>query len=84
MTIPLIIAGAALIMAILERAPILVWAGAGLLGWVAGEMIVSDPWLETQFGEEFVPRLELPAAALGAAIVVALAYLSRRRSAARA
>ena len=83
-SIPLIIAGAALIMAILERAPILVWAGAGLLGWVAGEMIVSDPWLETQLGEEFVHRLELPAAALGAALVVALAYLARRRSAARA
>ena len=38
-SIPLIIAGAALIMALLDRLPILVWAGAALLGWVAGEML---------------------------------------------
>ncbi len=39
---PLIIAGIALLMALLERFPILVWAGAALLGWVAGEIIVKD------------------------------------------
>ena len=38
-SVPLIIAGSALLMALLERFPILVWAGAGLLGWVAGEII---------------------------------------------
>ncbi len=41
-SIPLIVAGATLIMALLSRYPILVWAGAGLLGWIAGELIVSD------------------------------------------
>src|SRR6266436_7177784 len=33
-SIPLIVAGAALIMALLDRFPILVWAGAALLGWI--------------------------------------------------
>ena len=42
-SIPLIIAGAALIMAVLDRLPILVWAGAALLGWIAGEVIATDP-----------------------------------------
>lgn len=42
-SVPLIIAGAALIMAALERFPVLVWAGAALLGWVAGEVIATDP-----------------------------------------
>src|SRR5206468_7174751 len=42
-SIPLIVAGAALIMALLTRLPILVWAGAALLGWIAGEVIASDP-----------------------------------------
>ena len=37
-SIPLIVAGAALIMALLDRFPILVWAGAGLLGWIVGEV----------------------------------------------
>src|SRR5712675_1814700 len=42
-SIPLIVAGAALIMALLDRFPILVWAGAGLLGWIVGEVIATDP-----------------------------------------
>ena len=42
-SIPMIIAGAALIMMVLDRFPILVWLGAILLGWIAGEVIESDP-----------------------------------------
>jgi YjbE family integral membrane protein len=42
-SIPLIVAGAALIMALLTRLPILVWAGAALLGWIAGDVIATDP-----------------------------------------
>ena len=42
-SIPMIIAGAALIMMVLDRFPILVWLGATLLGWIAGDVIESDP-----------------------------------------
>ena len=42
-SIPMIIAGAALIMAILDRLPILVWLGAVLLGWIGGAVIATDP-----------------------------------------
>ena len=42
-SIPMIIAGAALIMMVLDRFPILVWLGAILLGWIAGDVIESDP-----------------------------------------
>jgi YjbE family integral membrane protein len=42
-SVPLIVAGAALIMAVLDRYPILVWAGAALLGWIVGEVIATDP-----------------------------------------
>ncbi len=42
-SVPLIVAGAALIMALLTRLPALVWAGAGLLGWIAGEVMATDP-----------------------------------------
>lgn len=41
-SIPMIIAGAALIMMILDRFPALVWLGALLLGWIAGDVIASD------------------------------------------
>ena len=42
-SVPLIVAGAALIMALLTRLPALVWAGAALLGWIAGEVMATDP-----------------------------------------
>jgi YjbE family integral membrane protein len=42
-SIPMIIAGAALIMMVLDRFPILVWLGATLLGWIAGDVIEGDP-----------------------------------------
>jgi YjbE family integral membrane protein len=78
-SIPLVIVGASLIMTLIERFPIFVWLGAGLLGWVAGEMLISDPWLVGQLGEVAAHRLEMPVAALGALFVVGLGYLLRRR-----
>jgi YjbE family integral membrane protein len=42
-SIPMIIAGAALIMLVLDRFPLLIWFGAMLLGWIAGDVIASDP-----------------------------------------
>ena len=49
-SIPLIIYGSTLILKLMTRFPIIVTVGAGLLGWVAGEMAISDPsitgWVE--------------------------------------
>jgi YjbE family integral membrane protein len=42
-SVPLIVAGSAILMALLERFRILVWAGGALLGWVAGDIMASDP-----------------------------------------
>ena len=79
-SIPLIIAGASLIMTLLEKFPILVWAGAALLGWIAGEMILTDPAIVSRLGADRVHAWEYPAAIAGAVIVVGLGYvLSRRR-----
>jgi len=41
-TMPLIIFGSAMLMKLMERFPVLVTLGAALLGWVAGEMAISD------------------------------------------
>ncbi len=48
-SIPLIVAGATLIMGLLTRFPVLVWAGAALLGWIAGELLVEEVFLKTYF-----------------------------------
>lgn len=74
-SVPLIIAGSALLMSLLERFPILVWAGAALLGWVAGEIIVKDAAVVGYLGAEFVDKIHLWSAAAGAVFVVALGYV---------
>jgi YjbE family integral membrane protein len=49
-SVPLIIYGSTLILKLMARFPVIITIGAGLLGWVAGEMAVSDPsvhaWVE--------------------------------------
>jgi YjbE family integral membrane protein len=81
-SIPIIIAGAALIMALLDRLPILVWLGAALLGWVAGEAVITDkavaPALVAAFGERFAETLQWAACAAGAALVLIAGALWRR------
>ncbi len=42
-SMPLMIVGASLITKIITRFPILVWFGGGLLGWIAGELMATDP-----------------------------------------
>jgi YjbE family integral membrane protein len=81
-SIPLIVAGAALIMSLLDRFPILVWAGAALLGWIVGEVIATDPvsvgYLNANFGEAIAHKVEYVAAAIGAVLVLLVGGLWRR------
>ena len=81
-SIPLIIAGAAIIMSLLDRFPILVWAGAALLGWIAGEVIATDPavgaFLVDRFGHDAHRTIELATAAAGAFLVVFAGWMWRR------
>jgi len=46
-SIPLIIFGSTLILRVLDRLPVLVWAGAALLGWVAGDLIADEMLVRT-------------------------------------
>ena len=64
-------------MALLDRYPILVWAGAGLLGWVAGDIMIKDGALLNWFSAGLVESLHHWAAAAGALFVVATGYLIR-------
>ena len=70
-SIPLIVAGAALIMALLNRLPILVWAGAALLGWIAGSVIATDPAIHPKLGAFFAgpfgAKLDAPLMSFGVA-----------------
>lgn len=42
-SIPLVIGGATMLMNLMERFPVIIMGGAAMIGWVAGEMISTDP-----------------------------------------
>ncbi len=90
-SIPLVVFGATLLIKLMERFPVIITVGAGLIGWVAGEMLVADlalkDWL-THLGVEYRNdqpflggySLELLAGAVGVAIVVVLGlWLARKK-----
>jgi YjbE family integral membrane protein len=77
-SVPMIVAGSAVILAVMDRFPLIVWAGAALLGFVAGEMLVSDKALEDRFGGAFMHSWETTAAVTLAVVVVAVGWLVRR------
>ena len=80
LSIPLIVVGASLITNIITKYPIFVWAGAALLGWIAGEMIISDTAAFTKLGLSLPHQLHYPAAAFGAALVVAVGYFLKPKA----
>jgi YjbE family integral membrane protein len=77
-SIPLIMAGAALVMALLDRFPIVVWAGAALLGWIAGEIIAKDPLFTAALDPASAHTAAIIGATLGALFVVGVGLLRRR------
>ena len=79
-SIPLIIAGAAMITALFDRFPVLIQAGAALLGWVAGEMFATDPFLVSLLGETITHQLEYVLAAGGAVLVLAIGSLAEEEA----
>ena len=80
-SVPLIIFGSTLMLKLLTRFPVLVVAGAVLLGWVAGEILIADEALDRWFGP-LPDHIDLFASAGGAMLVLAIAgilHLMRRR-----
>ena len=77
-SIPLIIFGSTLLLKVMERYPIIITLGAALLGFLAGEMVMTDPAVSQHFGAQ--PPVLVNAVGLGCALlVVALGKLLQRR-----
>ena len=76
-SIPLVVFGAAILIKLIARFPIIVLVGAGLIGWVGGEVIVTDPaW--SGWVEEHAHWLDWAAPALGALVVIGFGKLMAR------
>ena len=80
LSIPLIIFGSTLVLALLDRFPVFIWAGAALLGWIAGGLLCSDPvlaaWLRPRW-----PDFDIWDGPAGAALVLLIAWLGPRLTA---
>ena len=93
-SIPLVIFGATLLIKLMERLPVIITIGAGLIGWVAGEMLVGDAALQRFLGAWGVQyredrpyvgslSLEVLAGVVGIVIVVVVGkWLAARHEAA--
>ncbi|HEY6259400.1 MAG TPA: YjbE family putative metal transport protein [Xanthobacteraceae bacterium] len=55
-SIPTVVAGSAIVLVLIRRFPIIVWAGGAILGWVAGELFVSDPVIASRV-DALVPMI---------------------------
>jgi YjbE family integral membrane protein len=78
-SIPLVIFGSQIIMRLIDRMPLLVPAGGGLLGYIAGDLATDDPvvapWIELN-----APIVDWLAPFIGIAVVVVPGlWLARRR-----
>lgn len=80
-SVPVIITGSFLISAVLDRAPVIVWAGACLLGWIAGDMFASDAALSGSADPAALKYYARPAALVGTAVVLAFGlWLNARKA----
>jgi predicted tellurium resistance membrane protein TerC len=83
-SIPIIVFGATLISKALDRLPWLGMIGAGLIGWIAGEVMADDDSVAGLIAGADVPHVELVCAVAGALLVLVLGLvigkLRHRRS----
>lgn len=81
-SIPAIVAGANVIMAMLNYFPLIIWGGAGLLGWIGGDVIASDPVVTefaSGFGASMPAKVKLVCAVVGMVGTVGVCMISRAR-----
>lgn len=72
--VPFIVFGSQVILKIIERFPIIVYFGAGLLGWIGGSMIISDNYL-VKHVPGIVDDWHYPASIICAVIVIVVGAL---------
>jgi YjbE family integral membrane protein len=71
MSVPIVVWGSGVLAGLMNRYPWIIWAGGGLLGYVAGDMLLEDPLLVDWLGA-VGPALEYP---VPGALAVALTGL---------
>src|SRR5437660_4682270 len=76
-SIPMVIAGSAIVLVLIERFPVLVWGGAGVLGWVAGDIFSTDPVVPRVLDRFDPSNIDLVARIAGAVLVLSCGAIWR-------
>jgi YjbE family integral membrane protein len=83
LSIPLIIFGSSLVLGLISRFPMLIWLGAAMLGFIAGQMIAHEftagMWPLPHLAFAQWPYFASACGALGAALVVLIALALPRK-----
>jgi YjbE family integral membrane protein len=79
-SIPIIVFGSQLVLKLMDKYPWIVTAGAALLGWIAGGLVVTDPAVVAQFGSPD-KTVVYAAEVAGALFVVGVGLWLARRAA---
>lgn len=83
LSVPIIIWGSTIVLKLIDRFPLVVTLGAALLGWIAGGMVVTDIFVENQWGV-VSSTIKLAAEVIGAILVVAAGkWIASRKGAAK-
>src|SRR5471030_3058057 len=77
-SIPLIVWGSTLVLKLLDKFPIVIALGAGLLGWIAGGLMIDDPFFD-RWPALNVLGAEYTAHVVGAVLVLGFGWYFRRR-----
>jgi len=64
----------------MNRLPVIIWLGGGLLGWVAVKMMLDDPWVLHWLGDAVTHLLHHTAPYVLAVLIAALGWWSARAS----
>ena len=77
---PIVIVGSSVLAALMSRYPAIIWLGGGVLGYVAGDMMLEDPVVGRHLGAA-AHALEYPLPlALGAILTAVGWWLARRQA----
>jgi len=80
MSIPLIIFGSTMLLKVMERFPIIITLGAGLLGFLAGGMLVDDPAIKDSI-QAALGDAKLAFEIIGVVLVIVVGTLMKKRNA---
>ena len=72
-SVPFIVGGAQLVMKLSDRFSVVIYFGAGLLGWIAGGMTMSDAFIAQRW-PEYSFAYHYPVAVAGAILVIVIGH----------